>query len=72
VIVKGYDVFIEPISVEADNGYAAVVAGLPGCMSDGDTPEEAMDRVGHAIDSWLAMAARIRHADPFSGQGLIA
>jgi len=35
-----YAVHIERLA-ESDGGYLAVVPDLPGCMSDGATPEEA-------------------------------
>ncbi len=70
--VRGYEVFIEPISVEAGSGYAAVVAALPRCIAEGDTPEEAIDRVGGAIDSWLAAAAKLRSSDSTFRHALIA
>lgn len=60
--VKGYEVFVEPISIDPANGYAAVVPALPRCMSEGETPEEAIARVGEAIESWQWMADRLRHA----------
>ena len=69
--VNGYEVFVEPISIEPGIGYAAVVPALPRCMSEGDTPEEAVARVGKAIDAWLNSAAKLRHAVQ-SGHGLIA
>ena len=70
--IKGYEVFVEPISIEPGIGYAAVVPALPRCMSEGDTPEEAIARVGDAIESWLSMAAKLRTAAVQSGYGLIA
>lgn len=70
--IKGYEVFVEPISIEPDIGYAAVVPALPRCMSEGETPEEAIARVGKAIDTWHRTAARLRHAAMDSGYGLIA
>ena len=70
--IKGYEVFVEPISIDPANGYAAVVPALPRCMSEGETPEEAIARVGEAIESWHRTAARLRHAALNSGYGLIA
>lgn len=68
MLVKGYDVYVQPTSLEITSGYAAVVSALPGCVSEGDTPEEAMEGVGRAIDSWLRKAAEFRQAASVSSQ----
>ena len=34
-----YPVLIEPLPAEEGGGFVATVPDLPGCMSDGDTPE---------------------------------
>jgi len=46
-------VLIEPLSESDGGGYIATVPDLPGCMSDGDTAEEALRNVQDAIASWL-------------------
>jgi predicted RNase H-like HicB family nuclease len=38
-------VIIEPLSGEDGGGFAAIVPDLPGCMSDGETPEAALANV---------------------------
>ena len=46
-----YQVEIEP---DPDcGGYVASVAGLPGCMTDGDTLTEVLANAVDAIDGWL-------------------
>ena len=35
----------------------ATVPDLPGCMSDGETPQEAITNVQDAIEAWLEAAA---------------
>jgi antitoxin HicB len=51
-----YAVRIERLA-ESDGGcYFAIVPDLPGCMSDGETPEEALKNVQEAITSWIAAA----------------
>jgi hypothetical protein len=37
-----YPVIIEPLATEDGGGFVATVPDLPGCMSDGGTPEEAL------------------------------
>jgi antitoxin HicB len=51
-----YAVRIERLADADGGGYLATVADLPGCMSDGDTPEEALKNVQEAIESWIEAA----------------
>jgi predicted RNase H-like HicB family nuclease len=51
-----YAVRIERLAESDGGGYLATVSDLPGCMSDGDTPEEALKNVQEAIASWIAAA----------------
>ncbi|WP_406854720.1 type II toxin-antitoxin system HicB family antitoxin [Alsobacter sp. KACC 23698] len=51
-----YPVEISPLSDEDGGGYLATAPDLPGCMSDGETPEEALHNVLEAIESWLDAA----------------
>ncbi len=46
-----YQVEIEPDFEEG--GYVAEVAGLPGCITDGDTLEETLEMAKDAIQCWL-------------------
>jgi predicted RNase H-like HicB family nuclease len=38
---------------ESDGGYVATVRTLPGCVSQGDTREEALRNIEEAIDLYL-------------------
>ncbi|MCC6919128.1 MAG: type II toxin-antitoxin system HicB family antitoxin [Alphaproteobacteria bacterium] len=51
-----YPVVVEPLAVDDGGGFAASVPDLPGCMSDGETPEEAISNVQDAIRSWIETA----------------
>jgi antitoxin HicB len=51
-----YAVRIERLSEDDGGGYLATVPDLPGCMSDGATPEEALKNVQEAIASWIESA----------------
>ena len=43
-------VILEP---SADGGYTATVPSLPGCISEGDTKEEAVRNIREAIELYL-------------------
>lgn len=51
-----YSIQIERLSAEDGGGYLATVPSLPGCMSDGETPEEALENIQDAIEAWLEAA----------------
>ncbi|CAO4133855.1 type II toxin-antitoxin system HicB family antitoxin [Methylorubrum extorquens] len=59
-----YPVVITPLTAEDGGGFAATVPDLPGCMSDGETPEEALRNVREAIDAWIEMARELGHGIP--------
>jgi antitoxin HicB len=59
-----YAVVIEPLPEEDGGGFLATVPDLPGCMSDGDTREEAARNVEDAIACWLEEAEMIGRAIP--------
>ncbi len=51
-----YPILVAPLSDEDGGGFAATVPDLPGCMSDGDTPEQAVTNVRDAIAMWIEAA----------------
>jgi len=51
-----YAMRIERLADSDGGGYVAAVPDLPGCMSDGETPEEALRNVQEAIVSWIEAA----------------
>jgi len=51
-----YSVRIERLAEGDGGGYLATVPDLPGCMSDGPTPEDALKNVQEAIVSWIEAA----------------
>jgi antitoxin HicB len=59
-----YAVLVEPLPAEEGGGFLATVPDLPGCMSDGDTPEEAVTNVQDAILAWLEAARDLGHEIP--------
>ena len=59
-----YPIVVQPLSVEDGGGYSAIVPDLPGCMSDGETPEAALANVQDAIATWIEAAEDLGHAVP--------
>ncbi len=59
-----YSVVVEPLSEEDGGGFIAIVPDLPGCMSDGETPEEALTNVDDAIAAWIEAAKDVGHEVP--------
>lgn len=59
-----YPVIVSPLTEADGGGFVATVPDLPGCMSDGDTPEEAIANVLDAIDTWLEAARDAGRAVP--------
>ncbi|MDB9312487.1 type II toxin-antitoxin system HicB family antitoxin [Spirulina sp. CS-785/01] len=44
-----------PISLypEADGGYTVAIPNLPGCITQGDTLEEALENINEARELWI-------------------
>ena len=59
-----YRIVVEPLSEEDGGGWLATVPDLPGCMSDGETPPEAVKNVLGAIDDWIDAAKQVGHPIP--------
>ena len=51
-----YPVIVQPLPTDQGGGFVATVSDLPGCMSDGETPEEALANVQDAIAAWVEAA----------------
>ncbi|HWU62294.1 MAG TPA: type II toxin-antitoxin system HicB family antitoxin [Ensifer sp.] len=51
-----YAVLLSPLPTDDGGGFVATVPDLPGCMSDGETPEEALANVQDAIECWIEAA----------------
>ena len=58
-----YPVIVEPLPVAEGGGFVAIVPDLPGCLSDGETPEEALANVRDAIAAWKGGGAGYGPAD---------
>ena len=49
-----YPIAIRPLSSEEGSGYLAEFPDLPGCITDGETVEEALHAAEDALQAWLA------------------
>lgn len=60
----GYSVNLFCLSEEDGGGWLAEVPELKGCLTDGDTPEEALDNLKEVIETWLEIAHEDNRAIP--------
>jgi antitoxin HicB len=61
---SAYPLLVEPLPAEDGGGFVAIVPDLPGCMSDGETPQEAVANVQDAILAWIEAARDLGHPVP--------
>lgn len=73
-----YPLRLRPLSQQEGGGWLAEVPDLPGCQSDGDTPQEAAANVQDAITAMLATLRELGQpipepgsADLFHGRSLL-
>ena len=64
--VVEYPFEIHPLSRDEGGGYAIIFPDLPGCRSDGATPEEALENGRDALASWLEVAREFGDKIPTS------
>jgi antitoxin HicB len=67
-----YPIVVEPLPPEDGGGFIVTVPDLPGCMSDGATPEEAVTNVQDAIVAWIEAAQDLGHTVPKPSRRLVA
>lgn len=51
-----YPMVLRPLQEDEGGGWLAEIPDLPGCASDGETPEEAVRNVLEAQRAWLTVA----------------
>jgi antitoxin HicB len=67
-----YPLLIEPLPPEEGAGFVAMVPDLPGCMSDGETPAEALRNIQDAIAEWIDEAQALSRPVPPPSRRLAA
>ena len=55
-VATDYPATVRPLSAADGGGFAAYALDLPGCMSDGETPQEALANLQDAISCWIEAA----------------
>ena len=60
-LIRSYPFTIRPVSEEDGGGFAIEYPDLPGCISDGETPEEALEQGADAAKAYLLNC--IKHGD---------
>ncbi|MCL5782698.1 MAG: type II toxin-antitoxin system HicB family antitoxin [Candidatus Thermoplasmatota archaeon] len=54
-----YTIILEP---DEEGGYTVTVPALPGCISEGDTKEEAIENIKDAISGYIESLKK--HGEP--------
>lgn len=62
-----YSIVVAQLRPEDGAGFIALVPDLHGCMSDGETPEEALINARQAIEEWIEAAKEIGRPIPEPG-----
>ncbi|HID55533.1 TPA: type II toxin-antitoxin system HicB family antitoxin [Candidatus Poribacteria bacterium] len=61
--VLSYKVVLEPAE---EGGYTVYVPSLPGCISEGDTYQEALKNIQEAIEGWIEVSKEFGDEIPSS------
>ena len=56
VDARQYRVYVEPLAERLGGGYVAYAPELTGCVSDGETPGEALANIYDAVRCWIDAA----------------
>ena len=65
-----YAIMVFPLSKQDGGGFVGVVPDLPGCMSDGETAEEAARNAQDAIADWVGTAKKLNRKIPKPGAAI--
>ena len=50
--------YVAVLEEDEDGGFLATIPTLPGCITQGDTEQEALDRLGDALGGWITVAEK--------------
>lgn len=64
---QDYVIVVRPLSEEEGGGFLALVPDLHGCVSDGETQEEAITSARAAVGEWIDEAKRLGREIPKPG-----
>jgi antitoxin HicB len=67
-LIDSYPFSIRPLAEEDGGGYMIEYPDLPGCVSDGNTPEEAVLQGRDAVKAYLLSC--VKHGDPIPRPGV--
>jgi predicted RNase H-like HicB family nuclease len=66
--VYQYTAFFEP---DGKGGYTVIIPSLPGCISEGDTFEEALKNIKEAATLYLEVMRKRKEGIPKGDKGII-
>jgi len=66
--ISEYPFIIRHLSNEEGDGYLIEFPDLPGCMSDGETIDEAIENGQDAIKAWIEAAKETNRVIPIPGE----
>nr|VFJ64272.1 MAG: antitoxin HicB [Candidatus Kentron sp. DK]VFJ67304.1 MAG: antitoxin HicB [Candidatus Kentron sp. DK] len=66
--IMDYPLELRPLAENEGGGWLVSFPDLPGCMSDGQTPEQAMANGKDALAAWLRAAEETGREIPSPGQ----
>ncbi len=66
--ILDYPFTIRHLSKDDGGGYLIEFPDLPGCMSDGDTIEEAIESGQEAVNAWIEAAKAMHRTIPKPGE----
>ncbi|MBI4137767.1 MAG: type II toxin-antitoxin system HicB family antitoxin [Candidatus Sungbacteria bacterium] len=69
VKVYRYTAVFEPD--EEMGGFTVTIPALPGCISEGDTFEEALKNIGEAAELWLEVTKKHKQEIPTEQSGVV-
>ena len=67
-----YPIVVEPLPEADGGGFVGYVPDLPGCFSDGATPEEALHNAVDAAGCWIEEATALGRPIPVPTRRMFA